>query len=81
MILQDRVIVGHDLANDLAVLPIKNRLFIDTILLFPHNLGLPDKQSLKNLAIEYLNRPIQWASHDPFEDARASLDLALFLIK
>ncbi len=81
MILEDKVIVGHDLANDLAVLPIKNRLFIDTVLLYPHNLGMPYKQSLKSLALEYLNRPIQWGSHDPFEDAKASLDLALILIK
>ena len=81
MILQNKVIVGHDIAKDLAVLPIKNRLFIDTIILYPHNLGLPYKQSLKSIALEYLNRPIQWATHDPFQDARASLDLAVLHIK
>jgi DNA polymerase III epsilon subunit-like protein len=75
------VIVGHDLANDLKVLPIVHKHFIDTVALFPHNFGLPFKNKLKNLALEHLNRPIQWHSHNSKEDAKAALDLAIMHIK
>lgn len=71
-----KIIVGHDLTNDLAVLPIKNKLFIDTVLLYPHNNGLPQKQSLKRLSMYHLDRVIQWNIHDPIQDAKAALDLA-----
>jgi len=50
MICKDKVIVGHDLANDLKVLPIKHTAFIDTLALYPHNYGFPFKTKLKNLA-------------------------------
>lgn len=65
MICKDKVIVGHDLANDLKVLPIKHTAFIDTLALYPHNYGFPFKTKLKNLAFQLLNRPIQWNSHNP----------------
>jgi hypothetical protein len=50
--------------------------FIDILYLYPHPYGLPRKTKLKHLAIEHLNRPIQWGSHNPCEDAQAALDIA-----
>jgi hypothetical protein len=42
---------------------------------------LPFKNKLKHLALEFLNRPIQWHTHNSAEDAKASLDLALLHIQ
>ena len=81
MLVQGKVIVGHDLANNLKFLPINHRLFIDTVALFPNNFGLPFKNKLKNLALEHLNRPIQVHCHSSKEDAKAALDLAMMHIK
>ena len=67
--------VGHDLANDLKYLKIKHEAFIDTLALYPHNLGLPFKSKLRDLSILHLQKYIQFGSHDPFEDAKACLEL------
>ena len=68
-----KVLVGHDLANDLSLLKISHNAFIDTVSLMPHNFGLPFKQKLKDLAYDYLKKYIQWGNHDPYEDALAAL--------
>ena len=70
---EGKIVVGHDLVNDLKVLKIEHEAFIDTVALLPHHFGLPLKNKLKNLAQEHLGRPIQWGVHDPLEDALAAL--------
>lgn len=79
-IIKGYILVGHDLANDLQVLPITHHAFIDTLALYPHNYGLPFKTKLKNIAMEVLNRPIQWNHHNPIEDAKAAIDIVKFHI-
>lgn len=75
-IIKDKIVVGHDLANDLQVLGIEHQAFIDTVHICPHNFGLPFKNKLKNLAMEILRKPIQWIHHDPTEDAIVTLEIA-----
>ena len=65
-LVKDKVIVGHDLVNDLKMLLIKHQAFIDSVWLMPHHFGLPLKNKLKDLAFEYLKKYIQWGSHDPY---------------
>jgi RNA exonuclease 1 len=54
---------------------------LDTALLFPHPRGPPAKSALRVLASRWLHRIIQVGAHDPVEDARAALDLALLKIR
>lgn len=68
--------VGHDLANDLKMLQIRHNAFIDTVSLLPHNLGLPFKSKLKDLALTHLRKHIQFGSHNPQEDALSALQIA-----
>lgn len=71
----NKVLVGHDLANDLKMLNIAHQAFIDTVALLPHHFGLPLKNKLKDLAFEYLKKHIQWGNHDPIEDAMSALEI------
>ena len=52
-------IIGHALENDLGVLRLIHPYLVDSVLLFPHQLGLPYRNSLKNLARCHLDREIQ----------------------
>lgn len=76
------ILIGHSLNNDLRALKMIHTQVIDTSVLFPHPLGLPYRQSLKKLASLVLGRSIQQNSsgHDSIQDARASLELALYHI-
>lgn len=65
-LIKNKILVGHDLTNDLALLKISHNAFIDTVSLIPHHFGLPFKQKLKDLAYEYLRKYIQWGNHDPY---------------
>lgn len=72
-------IIGHALENDLGVLRLIHPYLVDTVVLFPHQLGLPYRNSLKNLARCHLDRAIQEEAaradpakalgHDSKEDA------------
>lgn len=64
-IIKNKIVVGHDLANDINILDIEHQAFIDTVWLAPHHMGLPFKNKLKDLAFQYLRRHIQWGTHDP----------------
>jgi hypothetical protein len=72
-IAKDKIIVGHDLVNDLRLLNIKHQAFIDTVALLPHHFGLPLKNKLKDLTFEYLHKPIHWGTHDPIVDCLCAL--------
>ena len=74
-IIHNRILVGHDLANDLKCLGVPHKNVIDTVALLPHNQGLPLKNKLKDLSLKYLNLPIQMDNHCPVEDAVAALRL------
>ena len=74
------ILVGHSLENDLAVLKIVPLWVIDTSVRFTH--PSPDlKYPLRSLSQRFLGRAIQSVNggHDPAEDARAALDLAVLL--
>ena len=74
------ILVGHSLENDLAVLKLVPSNVIDTAVRYIH--PTPGyKHSLRHLTVQYLNRSIQGGErggHDPVEDARAALELALY---
>ena len=74
------ILVGHSLENDLAVLKIVPLWVIDTSVRFTH--PSPDhKYPLRYLSQRFLGRAIHSVNggHDPAEDARAALDLAVLL--
>lgn len=77
-------LIGHAIENDLNAVRIIHPCVIDTVLLYPHSVGLPYRRSLKSLAKEYLSRDIQMESatgHDSHEDAKATGDLAREKVK
>jgi DNA polymerase III epsilon subunit-like protein len=77
-------LVGHSLESDLHALKIVHSRVLDTCLLFPHNSGLPAKNSLRSLAKLHLDRQIQEghgsSGHDSAEDAIAALHLVQTLL-
>lgn len=75
-VIKEKIVIGHDLANDLKLLNISHSAFIDTVALIPHPFGLPFKIKLKELAFTYLKKHIQWSNHDPFEDSLSALQVA-----
>lgn len=71
-------LIGHGLENDLNAVRVVHPTLIDTVLLYPHQGGLPYRYGLKMLMDRYLNRKIQQETgkgHDSAEDARAAGDL------
>ncbi|CAG7556027.1 unnamed protein product [Fusarium equiseti] len=80
-------LIGHGLENDLNSVRIVHPTLIDTVLLYPHQHGLPYRYSLKVLMDVHLNRKIQQETgpkmlgHDSAEDARAAGDLVRLKIK
>ncbi|KAL4723713.1 RNA exonuclease 3 [Fusarium chlamydosporum] len=80
-------LIGHGLENDLNSVRIVHPTLIDTVLLYPHQGGLPYRYSLKMLMDVHLNRKIQQETgpkmlgHDSAEDARAAGDLVRLKIK
>jgi len=76
-------LIGHGLENDLNAARIVHPTLIDTVLLYPHNRGLPIRHGLKALMGSLLNRAIQVEAsdgqkpvgHDSAEDARAAGEL------
>ncbi|CAH2307178.1 RNA exonuclease 5 isoform X1 [Pelobates cultripes] len=76
------VLVGHSLENDLRALQMIHANVIDTALLYAGEQGR--KYRLKFLAQAVLGREIQREEvigHNPFEDAKAALDLAQYFIQ
>ena len=80
------VLVGHSLPHDLRALRMacdRHVPVIDTSVLFRYE-GLPTKTpSLAQLCATVLKRPIREegsGSHDPLEDARAAMELALWAV-
>ncbi|XP_069066377.1 RNA exonuclease 5 isoform X2 [Pleurodeles waltl] len=77
----DAVLVGHSLNNDLRALEMIHLNVIDTSLLYPRDCG--GRYRLKFLADAVLGQAIQCENqdgHDPTEDARATLELAQYMI-
>jgi len=83
LISADTIIIAHGGENDLRALKIIHTKVVDTVALYPHHKGGVYRSALRVLARRFLNRPIQMkkhndrVGHDPFEDAKAALDLAL----
>ncbi|XP_061727095.1 RNA exonuclease 4-like [Cydia pomonella] len=79
-ILQDCILVGHDLKFDFAALELNHPAndIRDTSLYKPFRYA-STKPSLKYLAKKYLNRDIQVGNHCSVEDARAAMDLYLLV--
>ena len=78
-ILKQKIIVGHDVQNDLKVLGITdhpNNLLRDTIKCpVIHKLTGTMQPSLKFLAAELLGKEIQKGTHSSLEDAMAVMDV------
>ncbi|PON28203.1 hypothetical protein TGAM01_v202698 [Trichoderma gamsii] len=74
-------LIGHGLENDLNAVRVVHPTVIDTVLLYPHRMGLPYRFGLKTLMSVHLNVKIQQETgpkmlgHDSGEDARAAGDL------
>ena len=71
-------LLGHALDNDLNVTRLIHPSIVDSVLLYPHPRGLPNRFGLKMLTKKYLNRDIQMGGangHDSKEDALAAGDL------
>lgn len=77
----DTVLIGHGLENDLRALRLLHSNCVDTVVAFPHYLGLPYRRSLKSLARALLRRDIQNGQHDSLEDARTAAELMLWRIR
>jgi hypothetical protein len=81
LISPDTLLIGHGLENDLNAVRIIHPTLIDTVLLYPHQRGLPYRHGLKMLMEQWLGRKIQVETegdikgHDSAEDARAAGDL------
>ncbi|RMJ28285.1 hypothetical protein PHISP_00848 [Aspergillus sp. HF37] len=74
----DTPLIGHAIDNDLNACRIIHPTVIDTVLLYPHQAGLPIRMSLKMLARRHLDRDIQTGGnhgHDSMEDSVATGDL------
>ncbi|EKF27048.1 hypothetical protein MOQ_009238 [Trypanosoma cruzi marinkellei] len=75
-------VVGHSLENDFrACKMLPNCYVLDTAHLFPHPSGLPCKNSLRFLAMHYMQKKIQQGSHDSAEDASTSAQLVYLKLK
>ncbi|KLT40162.1 ribonuclease H-like protein [Cutaneotrichosporon oleaginosum] len=83
-LLADKIVVGHALFNDLAILQHRHvyEEMRDTALYYPlrercnvHHEG--QYPALRRVALEVLGRKIQCGSHCPLEDARATMDIFL----
>lgn len=73
--IQDKLLVGHAINNDLQVLLLSHpkHLIRDTAY---YRRLCPDRpKSLKSLAAEFLQQTIHTAAHNPIEDARIALEL------
>ncbi|XP_063770168.1 RNA exonuclease 1 homolog isoform X2 [Pseudophryne corroboree] len=79
----DTILIGHSLENDLTALKLIHDTVVDTSIVFPHRLGLPNKRALRNLMADYLLRIIQdnVAGHDSSEDAAACMELMIWRVK
>lgn len=82
LISRDTPLMGHGLENDLNCMRVVHPVIVDTVLLYPHNRGLPIRNGLRMLMQTILNTRIQvepaegqLAGHDSAEDARAAGDL------
>jgi len=88
LVAPDTPLIGHGLENDLNSTRVVHPAVVDTVLLYPHNKGLPSRNGLKYLMETHLNRRIQLedqenqlAGHDSGEDARAAGDLVRLKVK
>ncbi|XP_041105943.1 RNA exonuclease 1 homolog [Polyodon spathula] len=79
----ETILIGHCFENDLFALKLFHNTVIDTSIVFPHRLGLPNKRTLRKLMADYLRRIIQEnvGGHDSSEDAAACMELMLWKVK
>jgi len=80
---RDTIIIGQGLENDLNALRLIHEKVIDTVLLYPHPMGLPWRFGLRYLANKYLQRFIQDGTdgHDSYEDSKTCIDLVKLKIE
>ncbi|XP_030050039.1 RNA exonuclease 1 homolog isoform X2 [Microcaecilia unicolor] len=79
----ESILIGHSLENDLYALKLIHDNVVDTSVVFPHRLGLPNKRALRNLIADYLRRIIQddVGGHNCVEDATACMELMIWKVK
>jgi len=80
---RDTIIIGQGLENDLNALRLIHEKVIDTVLLYPHPMGIPWRYGLRYLANKYLQRFIQDGTdgHDSYEDSKTCIDLVKLKIQ
>ena len=91
LIAPETPLIGHGLENDLNALRIVHPTIVDTVLLYPHRVGLPVRHGLKALMMSQLNKVIQVEAdpgsggkvlgHDSAEDARAAGELVRWKVQ
>ncbi|KAI0833166.1 hypothetical protein F5Y06DRAFT_280511 [Hypoxylon sp. FL0890] len=88
LIAPETPLIGHGLENDLNAVRVIHPTCIDTILLYPHKRGLPNRNGLKYLMDTLLNQKIQQEAdegapegHDSAEDAKAAGDLVRLKVR
>lgn len=71
------ILLGHSLENDLRALKLFHLKVVDTVVLYPHDRGLPSRNSLRFLAERHLSKTIQRSEtgHNSVEDAHTCLEL------
>nr|AAW26181.1 unknown [Schistosoma japonicum] len=79
----DTILIGHSLESDLIALKLIHKKIVDTSIVFPHRLGLPNKRALRNLVSEILQQIIQQDEngHNSMEDAVACMQLVHYKVK
>ncbi|CAH8874089.1 unnamed protein product [Trichobilharzia szidati] len=79
----DTILIGHSLESDLTALKLIHNKIVDTSIMFPHRLGLPNKRALRNLVSEILQQIIQQdeSGHNSMEDAVACMKLVHYKVK
>ncbi|KAI1408501.1 hypothetical protein F5Y13DRAFT_172587 [Hypoxylon sp. FL1857] len=88
LIAPETPLIGHGLENDLNAMRVIHPTCIDTILLYPHKRGLPQRNGLKYLMDTLLNQKIQQEAdesapegHDSAEDAKAAGELVRLKVR
>ncbi|XP_054253609.1 putative exonuclease GOR [Indicator indicator] len=81
---EDTILIGHKLEKSFIALKLIHDTVVDTSVVFPHHLSLPNKRTLGSLIAEYLRKIHQdddVNGHNSKEEATACMELILWKVK